>query len=254
MAKSAAAHPRGISYRLVARPGGTRHRRAAATSNNGRWWRTSPAPAATRRRTWWPSHATTTRSVRSSTATSPSRSSLNSKTPFDLEKDFAPVGRPARRRWCRHRVRPGGGQHAGRTAPVGIATGAEAKYGTPGNGTVGHLGMELLKMRTSIRATHVPSAPQPAGDRRDAEERGADRPCRRPWRWRRLAPASLAAIGVTRPTRSLLAERTACCCARPTCAGADLGDSDRARGPGHDAGTGSGQVSTQRLDQVLRAL
>src|SRR5690606_25123708 len=34
--------------------------------------------------------------------------------------------------------------------------GSDGKYGTPGAGTVGHLGMELLKMRTSIRVEHVP--------------------------------------------------------------------------------------------------
>ena len=34
--------------------------------------------------------------------------------------------------------------------------GDKANYGTPGNGTVGHLGMELLKSRTGIGAQHVP--------------------------------------------------------------------------------------------------
>jgi tripartite-type tricarboxylate transporter receptor subunit TctC len=29
-------------------------------------------------------------------------------------------------------------------------------YGSPGVGTVGHLGMELLKSRSAIKAVHVP--------------------------------------------------------------------------------------------------
>ncbi|RZL90081.1 MAG: tripartite tricarboxylate transporter substrate binding protein [Variovorax sp.] len=81
---------------------------------------------------------------------------LNPATPFDPEKDFAPVGLIG-------------------TAPLvlavsGRATGSNAtelllwarnlgdkgKYGTPGVGTVGHLGMELLKSRTSIAPQHAP--------------------------------------------------------------------------------------------------
>jgi tripartite-type tricarboxylate transporter receptor subunit TctC len=80
---------------------------------------------------------------------------LNPNTPFDPEKDFAPVSLIG-------------------TAPLvlavsGSATGANpaelllwarnlndaGKYGTPGVGTVGHLGMELLKSRTNITARHV---------------------------------------------------------------------------------------------------
>ena len=34
--------------------------------------------------------------------------------------------------------------------------GERANYGSPGNGTPGHLGMELLKSRSGIAATHVP--------------------------------------------------------------------------------------------------
>lgn len=34
--------------------------------------------------------------------------------------------------------------------------GDKANYGTPGNGTVGHLGMELIKSKTGIAALHVP--------------------------------------------------------------------------------------------------
>lgn len=81
---------------------------------------------------------------------------LNPKTPFDPEKDFAPVSLVG-------------------TAPLVLAASAQAvganpvelllwarnlndkgRYGTPGAGTVGHLGMELIKSRSGILATHVP--------------------------------------------------------------------------------------------------
>ncbi|WP_298705732.1 Bug family tripartite tricarboxylate transporter substrate binding protein [Variovorax gossypii] len=80
---------------------------------------------------------------------------LNASTPFDPEKDFAPVGLVG-------------------TAPLVFVVSARApgrtpeelllwtrelsvngKYGTPGSGTVGHLGMELLKMHAAIFAKQV---------------------------------------------------------------------------------------------------
>ena len=86
---------------------------------------------------------------------------LNPKTPFDPEKDFAPVSLLG-------------------TAPLVLAVSAQAvganpvdlllwarnlndkgRYGTPGVGTVGHLGMELLKSRSGILATHVPFTGNP---------------------------------------------------------------------------------------------
>ncbi|RYF80907.1 MAG: tripartite tricarboxylate transporter substrate binding protein [Comamonadaceae bacterium] len=79
---------------------------------------------------------------------------LDAKTPFDPEKDFAPVGLIG----TAPLVLTVSGQAAGKS-PAELLLwarnqGNDAKYGTPGNGTVGHLGMELLKMRTSIRAEH----------------------------------------------------------------------------------------------------
>ncbi|MDM0077215.1 tripartite tricarboxylate transporter substrate binding protein [Variovorax sp. J2P1-59] len=86
---------------------------------------------------------------------------LNPHTPFDPEKDFAPVSLIG-------------------TAPLVLAVSSDAvganptelllwarnlndsgKYGTPGIGTVGHLGMELLKSRTNITAKHVPFTGNP---------------------------------------------------------------------------------------------
>ena len=86
---------------------------------------------------------------------------LDAKTPFDPEKDFAPVGLVG----TAPLVLAVSGQAAG-GAPAELLLwarnqGEEAKYGTPGNGTVGHLGMELLKMRTHIRAAHQPFTSNP---------------------------------------------------------------------------------------------
>jgi len=39
---------------------------------------------------------------------------------------------------------------------LGLQAGASWNYGTPGQGTVAHLGMELLKARTGLAPVHVP--------------------------------------------------------------------------------------------------
>ncbi|RYF82209.1 MAG: tripartite tricarboxylate transporter substrate binding protein [Comamonadaceae bacterium] len=81
---------------------------------------------------------------------------LDAKTPFDPEKDFAPVGLIGTAPLALTVT----GQAPGKT-PTELLLwarnqGTDGKYGSPGNGTVGQLGMELLKMRTSIRAEHQP--------------------------------------------------------------------------------------------------
>jgi len=86
---------------------------------------------------------------------------LNPALPFDPAKDFAPLSLIG-------------------TAPLLLTVNASAvgskpielvhwarnlgdkgNYGTPGNGTVGHLGMELIKSKTGITAVHVPFAGNP---------------------------------------------------------------------------------------------
>lgn len=86
---------------------------------------------------------------------------LDPRLPFDPEKDFTPLGligtaplalvvsgrAPGRRPdelllWARN-------------------LGPEARYGTPGVGSAGHLGMELLKTRISLLAGHQPLAGHP---------------------------------------------------------------------------------------------
>ena len=87
---------------------------------------------------------------------------LNGKTPFDPEKDFAPLGLIG----TAPLVLTLAGNAEGKT-PVDLvhwarSQGAAASYGTPGVGTVGHLGMELLKSRTGITARHQPFNGNPA--------------------------------------------------------------------------------------------
>ena len=87
---------------------------------------------------------------------------LNGKTPFDPEKDFDPVGLIG----TAPLVLTLSGNAEGKT-PVDLvhwarSQGASASYGSPGNGTVGHLGMELLKSRTGITAQHQPFSGNPA--------------------------------------------------------------------------------------------
>ncbi|MGK6309102.1 Bug family tripartite tricarboxylate transporter substrate binding protein [Variovorax sp. DT-64] len=81
---------------------------------------------------------------------------LNPATPFDPEKDFAPVGMIG----TAPLVLAVSGNAVGRT-PTELLLwarnlGDRGRYGTPGVGTVGHLGMELLRSRTSIAPQHVP--------------------------------------------------------------------------------------------------
>ena len=86
---------------------------------------------------------------------------LDDKLAFDPEKDFSPVGLIG----TAPLVLVMSAQAEGRT-PAQLLLwarnrGTDAKYGTPGNGTVGHLGMELLKSRSSIRAAHQPFSSNP---------------------------------------------------------------------------------------------
>ncbi len=80
---------------------------------------------------------------------------LNPKTPYDPAKDLAPV--------CLIGTAPlvltvaasvdGAAQDF---VKVGLLAGSAWNYGSPGQGTVSHLGMELLKARTGLAPVHVP--------------------------------------------------------------------------------------------------
>lgn len=80
---------------------------------------------------------------------------LNPKTPYDPLKDLTPVSLVA----TAPLVLTVQASYAG-TAQDFIKTGLQAgntwSYGTPGQGTVAHLGMELLKAKTGLSPVHVP--------------------------------------------------------------------------------------------------
>ncbi|MGJ7528216.1 Bug family tripartite tricarboxylate transporter substrate binding protein [Variovorax sp. GB1P17] len=130
---------------------------------------------------------------------------LNPAIPFDPEKDFAPVGLIG----TAPLVLAVAGNAEGKTAADLLLwvrnLGSGAKYGTPGVGTVGHLGMELIKSRAAITAQHKPYTGNPqviagllAGEIQLALlPPGLATP--------HIKSGKLKAIGVTSPERSPLA-------------------------------------------------
>ena len=86
---------------------------------------------------------------------------LNDKLPFDPAKDFAPLSLIG----TAPLLLTVSGQATGRTPAEWLRwardLGPQANYGTPGVGTVGHLGMELIKSKTAIQAVHVPFTGNP---------------------------------------------------------------------------------------------
>lgn len=87
---------------------------------------------------------------------------LNPATPFDPASDFAPISLLT----TAPLVLVTAGSAPGTTPAELLAwakgLGSAGNYGTPGPGTVGHLGMELLKSKTGIAAAHVPFNGNPA--------------------------------------------------------------------------------------------
>ncbi|MBI5259210.1 MAG: tripartite tricarboxylate transporter substrate binding protein [Burkholderiales bacterium] len=86
---------------------------------------------------------------------------LNPALGFDPAKDFAPLSLIG----TAPLLLTVNGSAPGRT-PAELLLWArnlddKANYGTPGNGTVGHLGMELIKSKTGIKAVHVPFSGNP---------------------------------------------------------------------------------------------
>jgi tripartite-type tricarboxylate transporter receptor subunit TctC len=80
---------------------------------------------------------------------------LNPKTPYDPLKDLAPVSLVG----TAPLVLAVPASYAG-TAQDFVRTGLQAgnawSYGTPGQGTVAHLGLELVKAKTGLSPVHVP--------------------------------------------------------------------------------------------------
>ncbi|MDQ0014233.1 tripartite-type tricarboxylate transporter receptor subunit TctC [Variovorax boronicumulans] len=170
---------------------------------------------------------------------------LNPAIPFDPEKDFAPVGMVG----TAPLVLAVSGNAAGKTPADFLLwarnLGAGGKYGTPGVGTVGHLGMELLKSRAAITAQHKPYTGNPqviagllAGEIQLALlPPGLALP--------HLKSGKLKAIGVTSPERSPLASEL------PTIRDADVRGADLEIWTALAAPAGMSKNAVARLNAAL---
>src|SRR6478609_8260850 len=81
---------------------------------------------------------------------------LNPATPFDPVKDLAPVSLIGTAPLVLAAPANAPGANAQEFFAAARSAGAKWSYGSPGVGTVGHIGMELLKSRTGIEPVHVP--------------------------------------------------------------------------------------------------
>ncbi len=81
---------------------------------------------------------------------------LNPATPFDPLKAFAPISLIGTAPLLLTAANGTPGSTAQEFFVAARNAGNKWSYGTPGIGTVGHLGMELLKTRTGIDPVHVP--------------------------------------------------------------------------------------------------
>ncbi|MEW6693581.1 MAG: tripartite tricarboxylate transporter substrate-binding protein [Pseudomonadota bacterium] len=85
---------------------------------------------------------------------------LNPATPYDPLTDLAPVSLLATAPLvlC---AGPAVQAHGAGVLAAARAAGAQWNYGTPGVGTVAHIGMEMIQARAGWRAVHVPFAGNP---------------------------------------------------------------------------------------------
>jgi tripartite-type tricarboxylate transporter receptor subunit TctC len=81
---------------------------------------------------------------------------LNPATPFDPLKDLAPISLIGTAPLLLTAPANAPGNNAQDFFVAARNAGNQWSYGTPGIGTVGHIGMELLKTRTNIDPVHVP--------------------------------------------------------------------------------------------------
>ncbi|MBX3619842.1 MAG: tripartite tricarboxylate transporter substrate binding protein [Rhizobacter sp.] len=81
---------------------------------------------------------------------------INPATPFDPAHDFAPISLLGTAPLVLTAAPTATGSTPAELLQWARSLGDKGNYGTPGNGTVGHLGMELLKSKTGIAAVHVP--------------------------------------------------------------------------------------------------
>ena len=81
---------------------------------------------------------------------------LNPKTPYDPLKDLAPISLIGTAPLILAAPASGPDGSAADFLAAARASGNQWSYGSPGVGTVGHIGMELLKARAGINPVHVP--------------------------------------------------------------------------------------------------
>jgi tripartite-type tricarboxylate transporter receptor subunit TctC len=81
---------------------------------------------------------------------------LNPATPFDPQKDLAPISLIGTAPLLLTAPIDAPGTNAQEFFLAARNAGQKWSYGTPGIGTVGHIGMELLKTKTNIDPVHVP--------------------------------------------------------------------------------------------------
>lgn len=83
--------------------------------------------------------------------------SLIRNTPYDVVNDFAPIGKIAVATYC-FAVNPTVFPAQDMKQAIALIRANPGKYffASPGNGTPHHIGMELIKLRLGLNATHVP--------------------------------------------------------------------------------------------------
>jgi tripartite-type tricarboxylate transporter receptor subunit TctC len=81
---------------------------------------------------------------------------LNPSTPYDPQKDLAPISLVGTAPLLLTAAENTPGKNAQDFLVAARNAGNKWSYGSPGVGTVGHIGMELLKTRTNIDPVHVP--------------------------------------------------------------------------------------------------
>lgn len=83
--------------------------------------------------------------------------SLIKNTPYDINRDFSPISKIATATYC-FAVNPKVFPANNMQEAIALIRKNPGKYffGSPGNGTPHHIGMELIKLRLGLDVTHVP--------------------------------------------------------------------------------------------------
>jgi tripartite-type tricarboxylate transporter receptor subunit TctC len=83
--------------------------------------------------------------------------SLIKNTPYDINRDFSPISKIATATYC-FAVNPKVFPANNMQEAIALIRKNPGKYffASPGNGTPHHIGMELIKLRLGLNATHVP--------------------------------------------------------------------------------------------------